>query len=139
MSLLLFLLIASCAQVNTESRDHFYKGTPFRHGIIPIQIDMETGSGPYLSIDENSAKRGKRVYERNCLACHGDKGRGDGPVAHTQELRPADLAMLARKVPNFKFFMMNSQLKGDMPGWRNMFSERDINDLENYLRKLSRK
>ncbi len=35
--------------------------------------------------------RGARLYGRNCAACHGDEGRGDGPLAHGLDIPPADL------------------------------------------------
>lgn len=33
---------------------------------------------------------GKRVYEKQCAACHGKDGRGDGEVAHLLNPRPRD-------------------------------------------------
>jgi mono/diheme cytochrome c family protein len=40
---------------------------------------------------------GKREYDANCAACHGPKGRGDGPNAGMSGVRPADLATLAQR------------------------------------------
>ena len=37
---------------------------------------------------------GKAIYEGYCLACHGDKGRGDGRLAEELPVAPADLTML---------------------------------------------
>jgi len=34
--------------------------------------------------------RGKRIYEKHCLVCHGPTGRGDGPAARALNPRPAD-------------------------------------------------
>jgi cytochrome c len=36
---------------------------------------------PLAAADAEALERGKRVYERDCLPCHGVAGRGDGPVS----------------------------------------------------------
>ena len=41
--------------------------------------------------DAYSIARGARLYARNCTACHGPDGRGDGPQAKTLDIPPADL------------------------------------------------
>jgi mono/diheme cytochrome c family protein len=40
---------------------------------------------------------GRDSFERYCAACHGDEGKGDGPVATELRTRPADLTLLARR------------------------------------------
>lgn len=37
-----------------------------------------------------AASRGRLVYERNCIGCHGDAGRGDGPAARWLSPLPRD-------------------------------------------------
>jgi len=40
---------------------------------------------PVAASDE-AQKRGRLLYQRHCVMCHGDKGKGDGPAArlHTE-------------------------------------------------------
>jgi hypothetical protein len=40
---------------------------------------------------------GPELYERFCAACHGDQGRGDGPVAATMSVLVPDLTRLAQR------------------------------------------
>jgi len=39
---------------------------------------------------------GKVEYQSSCAACHGDDGKGTGPVAAVLKAKPADLTTLAR-------------------------------------------
>lgn len=45
-----------------------------------------------VATNETSIALGKNVYERHCLACHGKKGKGDGPASAHLETHPGDLA-----------------------------------------------
>ena len=40
---------------------------------------------------------GKRLYRQYCASCHGEDGKGDGPVAATLTTKPTDLTQLAKK------------------------------------------
>jgi len=51
--------------------------------VVPLLVAAASFSSPALA-DDTAA--GKSIYERNCLACHGAKGAGDGPAARA--LRP---------------------------------------------------
>ena len=44
-----------------------------------------------------SRERGKRIYVKRCLACHGEKGDGQGPVAPYLDPRPRDFTLGAYK------------------------------------------
>ena len=45
-----------------------------------------------IPADEKSLVEGKRVYDKECLSCHGPKGKGDGPGAKDLEKKPGDLS-----------------------------------------------
>ena len=109
----------------------------FRHGIVPISIEVskQTIKQP---IDLRAAARGKKIYKSNCMSCHGSDGRGGGLKSKQFKKIPANLADLSRTVPSFKFYMHASRFKGEMPGWKTMFSKRELRDLENYIVSLGR-
>jgi len=46
---------------------------------------------------EPAPPTGQVLYRRHCAACHGLDGRGDGPLADSLDVRPADLTTLARR------------------------------------------
>lgn len=39
---------------------------------------------------------GREVYLRHCASCHGETGKGDGPVAASLRRPPTDLTVIAR-------------------------------------------
>jgi mono/diheme cytochrome c family protein len=38
-----------------------------------------------------AAAAGKPLYAANCASCHGDAGKGDGPIAENIAVKPSDL------------------------------------------------
>jgi mono/diheme cytochrome c family protein len=40
---------------------------------------------------------GKMDYEANCAACHGQNGKGDGPLSTELRTKPPDLTLIARR------------------------------------------
>jgi len=53
--------------------------------------------GPDRSEGQDPPSSGRVSYLRHCASCHGESGRGDGPLASALETPPADLTTLARR------------------------------------------
>jgi cytochrome c553 len=137
--IVLFLLsLMSCSQINTEERAHYEesKSSNMRHGIIVVEPDLNTSSKHFEKLDAESIARGKVIYQRDCLSCHGAQGKGDGPRATAQGIRPANLKKMVNEVPSFKFHMAVSQWQGTMPGWKNPYSASELDDLSTYLKSF---
>ena len=45
---------------------------------------------------------GKKLYEQNCVPCHGAKGEGKGALANTLTPHPSDFALPLKDWPNTK-------------------------------------
>ena len=84
--------------------------------------------------------RGKGVYQRNCQACHGVGGWGDGPEAQ------------ALKIPPANFHRFSSFLKSDeellrtiehgvvfspMHSWRGQLTDGEMQDVVAFIRLLA--
>ncbi len=55
-----------------------------------------SSSMPAAEERRQAASRGSLSYRLHCLNCHGESGRGDGPMAELLKVMPADLTMLAQ-------------------------------------------
>lgn len=139
VGLAVFVLV-SCAQINRDSRDKYQAEhqPKLKHGIVVLKdgsVDQDAKVGSLQkNLDQASVARGKALYNKHCISCHGDKGLGDGADAGKQDNPPANLQKLAKEVANFKFFMSISQWQGEMPGWKEPFNESDREDLVSYIK-----
>jgi copper transport protein len=82
---------------------------------------------------------GQRVYEQYCATCHGTTGRGDGPLAASLPVPPADLRVhVPQHSDGFLFGVTSDGIPGTpMPGFANALSEEERWHVLNYLRALA--
>ena len=132
------ILFYSCSHINTESRGYYVELNSFRHGIIPLEMEISVQEYPQKTYKESSIQRGKKIYQASCTQCHGNNGEGNGEYAIKKNLKPKSLKKLAKEVPNFSFFMLVSQAKSNMPGWEKKFTEEEIHDLEGYIKSFNK-
>jgi len=130
----LSVFIIACSQINRDSREYHMHGKVLRHGITPIENKLPKDLN--IPINKAAAKRGQKLYENSCFECHGAKGEGNGPLAVNLDVNPTNLRKTVRDVPHFKLYISVSHWKKNMPGWKNAFSDRELEDLSHYLRSL---
>lgn len=112
---------------------------PFRRLLVILAGCFLAGS-LYAQEFPADVGRGMAVYERHCLACHGEKGWGNGPEAASLRVRPTN------------FHQFRSYLKSDeelqrtieygvvfspMHAWQGRLTETEIQDVLAYIRALS--
>ena len=97
-----------------------------------------------IEIDPNE---GWRYYLRYCKSCHGDKGKGDGRIAHLLKGQPSDLTLLSETNDGvFPEEMVARTIDGrvegnihgrrEMPIWGDVFREtEEIGDDEEAVHK----
>jgi len=96
--------------------------------------------------ERGDTKRGKAIYLKRCLGCHGVEGDGLGPAAQRLNPPPRDFTSGQYKfkssafnedVPNDAdlFRMIRDGMPGtSMPGWRDVLSEQAIWDVIAYIK-----
>ena len=88
------------------------------------------------TIVPESLARGKALYEKNCLACHGSTGDGKGPAATTLAPPPSNFKMIQ---PDFDYIrkVLRDGIPGtSMPVWKDQLSESDNAAVATYVRSL---
>jgi len=68
----------------------------------------------------------KKMFEQNCVACHGPKGLGDGPAGVALPVKPANwTSSTVQKETDGELFWKISEGRGPMPPWKTSLSEND--------------
>jgi len=97
--------------------------------------------------DQISLTRGGSLYAINCSLCHGERGKGDGPVAEKLSRKPPDLEGLnVKELSDGEIFLVITNgvnlgvgFSGGMPPLRENLTIEDRWDIVNYLRSLQTK
>jgi len=87
-----------------------------------------------------SLSAGKKLYEGNCLACHGEKGKGDGPMAIILPKKPTDLSdPVMFEESDADVFKTITRGRRAMPKFKALLSDEERRNVVNYLRTLAPK
>lgn len=87
-----------------------------------------------FAASERSLERGKQVYEKYCLACHGVQGRGDGAVRFDPPV--ADLTsseVLAKPDSRLLKSIHEGRTNTAMDAWKSKLSDEAIRDVLAYV------
>ncbi|MGR5193181.1 c-type cytochrome [Vibrio rotiferianus] len=86
---------------------------------------------------------GKQRFESYCISCHGDKGLGDGLAANALNIKPDNIYAELLNPLGTKVELIDSVLEGDngqggaMPPFKSVLSEKEINDIFEYIRSVN--
>ncbi len=90
--------------------------------------------------DQASLARGAELFHVNCQLCHGDGGKGNGPIAALIVNKPADLTSpLVKALSDGQIFLtMTNGVPGRMPALNENLTVRERWDVVNYIRSLQK-
>jgi putative copper resistance protein D len=83
-----------------------------------------------------SIAHGEPLYAANCTPCHGIDGRGDGPIAKSLPIPPADLTeehIFAHNVGDLYWWIGHGRAGGVMPGFEKTLTPQQRWDLINFV------
>ncbi len=93
-------------------------------------------------IHQFSIKEGKRLFQKLCLPCHGESGKGDGIYwASALDLTPTDLTKFTPTESDriFKTIKYGSEAQGKSnlcPPWKNNQSDEEIGYIVSFVETL---
>jgi putative copper resistance protein D len=95
----------------------------------------EASEGNPVPSSPESIEQGRLLFMQNCSQCHGETGRGDGPLASTLPLPPANLYDHVPFHPDqFFYSVITNGLSGAMPAFDSQLSSEERWDILNFLR-----
>jgi mono/diheme cytochrome c family protein len=107
---------------------------------VPMQGAALIGDAPAsqpVPASAESVARGKALFGINCRMCHGEGGKGDGPLSSLFTPSPADLTgPVETNLSDSQIFMVITQGRGPMPPMAENLSPADRWDVINYVRSL---
>ena len=88
-----------------------------------------------VPITPSSVKAGMKVFNNNCTSCHGPSGRGDGLLAGSLPIKPANLngADIWSQTDGSLFWKISTG-RAPMPNWDPSLEEEDRWNVINYMR-----
>ena len=97
---------------------------------------------PLLKAQEYPADstRGKAVYERQCQACHGVGGWGDGPDAKDLKIAPANFHRFSSFLKSDEELLRTVEhgvVFSPMHSWRGRLTDGEMQDVVAYIRLLA--
>ncbi len=95
-------------------------------------------AGKTNPLGAESATAGAEIYKTYCLACHGERGAGDGPAGAGLNPKPKDLVDLAATVgDDYLFWRIAKGKPGtSMVGWQGTLDDEKIWQLVSFIRSL---
>ena len=87
-----------------------------------------------------SIAAGKKVYEKYCLLCHGEQGKGNGASSGSLNIKPADFTDKARMKAQSDGAIAYKIVvgRGPMPSWGPVLQEPEVWNVINYIRTFSK-
>lgn len=98
---------------------------------------LTPASTPTEPLMEAQPITGQLLYDQHCALCHGTTGQGDGPLAATLPVKPADLTMHLVHHSDDQLTEVIRRGKGQaMPAFESTLSEEQVRQLIRYLHVL---
>ena len=103
---------------------------------LPGTLDSMSALANPVPADARSLRNGRMYYQINCAVCHGEAGKGDGPILATKVIYPPPVvgASAESRSDGYLWGIIRNG-RGAMPPY-NRIEELDRWDVVNYMRGL---
>lgn len=108
--------------------------------VLSLSVSFVIPAGLMAQDYPPDVKRGKAVYERHCLACHGAGGWGDGPKAGSLKVAPANFHRFSSFLKSDEELLRTIEhgvVYSPMHSWRGELTDGEMQDVVEYIRLLS--
>jgi mono/diheme cytochrome c family protein len=87
------------------------------------------------------AAKGKTIYERHCVTCHGAQGKGDGPAGKFMNPKPANFTSpesMKKSDAELLKTIESGKPGTPMAAWKGTLSPEQMQDVLAYVRSLGK-
>jgi mono/diheme cytochrome c family protein len=108
--------------------------------VIAVSIGLPAPAGLLAQEYPADVSRGKTIYERHCLTCHGPRGFGDGPGALLLTIAPTNFHRPGSFLKSDETLLRMIEHGGvfsPMHSWRGRLTDGEMQDVLAYIRTLS--
>jgi mono/diheme cytochrome c family protein len=125
----IILILALSACQGSENGDQASQLTSSEQGQLSVPVEYANLVNP-LPLNAETIRAGEQIYLVNCATCHGETGKGDGPVARALTPKPSDLALVSTSVDDAYLYWRIAKgggvLNSSMPAWKSILVEDEI-------------
>ena len=124
------LMLAACSGAGSNSSDQSEGGT-----LEPVPAQYAGKSNP---LETDAAAEGEKVFQTNCVMCHGPQGHGDGPASGSLDPKPKNLAVLQENAADdYLYWRISEGRPGTaMVAWKGILTEEQIWQVVSFIRTL---
>lgn len=140
-----YLTLVDCSLLTTATLD------PGEEAVFPVSYFLRPGHPEWvrgfqvtytLSVLNSEAGRqdlaaGQVIYAQRCLSCHGERGKGDGPVGQILRPPPQDLAPTVKALSESDLLRVVRNGRGAMPAFAPALTDGELRQVLLYLRTLA--
>ncbi|MFO0775361.1 MAG: cytochrome c [Nitrospiraceae bacterium] len=101
-------------------------------GAVAAQVSAQDSTG--------NVEKGKAIYQKHCLRCHGPAGDGRGPDANDLIVPPKNFqSPQSRAKSEFELLVIlsNGVIFSPMHSWRDKLNQTEMLDVIRYIRTLA--
>jgi cytochrome c6 len=104
------------------------------------QLPPQHGKVAFTDAEKDETESSHLLYERFCLACHGPKGKGDGPMGEVLTPRAADLTSQKtrdKSDTDLLKIIRDGTRNSVMPPYKHRLTRDELRGMVAYVRSLS--
>ena len=124
--------------MNLKALEKAEKVQPVAHDAWRVPKEAGERRNPTAPTPDSIA-RGKDMFQKHCVLCHGPEGHGDGPAAAGLSPKPSNLVEDAAHRSDGDIAWKIETGRAPMPAWKGILSESQIWDMLNYIRNLGKR
>ena len=124
------LLLVACSGAGSNSSDQNEGGT-----LEPVPAEYAGKANPFGA---DVAAEGEKVFQSNCVMCHGPQGHGDGPASGSLDPKPKNLAAFQENAADdYLYWRVSEGRPGTaMVAWKGILTEEQIWQVVSFIRTL---